>query len=285
MNEETGNTAAPPRAFSLPLYLLIVFGVSWPFQVVSVIWGRSLPVVFLLNAASMCMVTVGTFLAGRYVFRDGFAGAGWSWGRLLHYLAVIGLAAVLWILPAYADIGLGLTQVTQPLRNRQIALLVVFPFIIFVPGFGEEFGWRGYMLPRMAATRSPRKAVLLHAVIWWAWHLPILAGTGVAAGLALGKEIGSPGVAVAIVSTAVVLLSAVPAILHGVVFAYIWLRSRSLAVATVYHAVFDGFRDGLGATVGVGPIAGAWANVVIIVLGVVLLASGKWDDLRPPPDA
>jgi uncharacterized protein len=91
MNERA--TPLPTHSFSLSLYLLIVFGLSWPFLIASTLWaGGNLLPTYLLNISSMIMVTVGTYLAGRYVFRDGFAGAGWSWGKPKYYLAVIGLA-------------------------------------------------------------------------------------------------------------------------------------------------------------------------------------------------
>jgi membrane protease YdiL (CAAX protease family) len=36
---------------------------------------------------------------------------------------------------------------------------------------GEEFGWRGFALPRLLKGRRPLAALILGA-IWWAWHLP-----------------------------------------------------------------------------------------------------------------
>jgi uncharacterized protein len=37
---------------------------------------------------------------------------------------------------------------------------------------GEEFGWRGFALPRLLQRRRPLAAALILGVIWWAWHLP-----------------------------------------------------------------------------------------------------------------
>ena len=106
MNEHT--KVPSMRPFSVWLYLLIVFGLSWPFQLASVIWGRGhVFAVYVLNSTAMLMVAVGTYLAGRYVFRDGFAGAGWSWGKPSYYLAVIGLASAVWVVPTCLDIALG----------------------------------------------------------------------------------------------------------------------------------------------------------------------------------
>lgn len=37
---------------------------------------------------------------------------------------------------------------------------------------GEEFGWRGFALPRLLHRHPPLAAALILGVIWWAWHLP-----------------------------------------------------------------------------------------------------------------
>jgi membrane protease YdiL (CAAX protease family) len=277
MNEQNSSSLRP---FSLWLYLLTMFSLSWPFQIVSAIWGTDLLPRYVLHAASMCMVTVGTFIAGRYVFRDGFAGAGWRWGKLKYHLLVIGLALLLWAVPTIADLALGTLRLPDKVTRMQLVWVLVF-LTSFVPCFGEEFGWRGYMLPRLAKRFSPRKAVLIHAIIWWAWHLPVLIGVGVRAGIAGAGEMGfSVRASVAISVAAAVLGSAIPAILHGVVFAYIWMRSRSLAVATVYHLAFDGVRDSVHTTIGPGPIAGVWAAALLLILGIVFLWKGNWKNLQ-----
>ena len=41
-------------------------------------------------------------------------------------------------------------------------------------GFGEEVGWRGWWLPKLRATFSPRHSALLQGVAWVPWHLPLL---------------------------------------------------------------------------------------------------------------
>lgn len=278
MNEQ--NSRLQGRPFSLWLYLFIVFGLSWPFQVVAAIWGTALLPRYVLHSTSMFMVTVGTFIAGRYVFRDGFAGAGWRWGKLKYYLLVIGLALLLWVVPTIADLAVGTLNLPDKVTGTQQVWILVF-LTSFIPCFGEEFGWRGYMLPRLAKRFSPRKAVLIHAVIWWVWHLPVLIGIGVWAGIIGAGEIGfSTKVSVAITVVATVLGSAIPAILHGVVFAYIWMRSRSLAVATVYHLAFDGVRDSIHTTIGPGPIAGVWVVVLLVILGIIFLWKGNWRNLQ-----
>lgn len=274
------NTDFQRRPFLLWLYLFIVFGLSWPFQIVAAIWGINLLPRYVLHATSMFMVTVGTFIAGRYVFRDGFAGAGWRWGKLKYHLLVIGLALLLWVVPTIADLAVGTLRLPDKLTGTQLVWILVF-LTGFIPCFGEEFGWRGYMLPCLARRYTPRKAVVVHAIIWWAWHLPIMVGVGVQVGIAGAEEMGfSVGLSIIITVVSIVAVGAVPAILHGVVFAYIWMRSRSLAVATVYHLAFDGVRDSIHTTIGPGPIAGVWAAALLVILGIIFLWKGNWKNLQ-----
>jgi uncharacterized protein len=268
------------HSFSLSLFLLIVFGLSWPFQIASVMWaGGNLLPTYVLNISSMIMVTVGTYIAGRYVFRDGFAGAGWSWGKPKYYLAVIGLALLLWVVPTIFDVGLGLSKLPVRVTPSQIAWVFVLLFVTLIPGFGEEFGWRGYMLPRLAQRYGARKGVLLHGAVWWAWHLPVLVGGAAAYGSGPLWS-GGPDASVAVTVLVLLAIGFIPTVLHAVVFAYIWSRTGSLAVATVYHTAYDGIRDSLSTTIGLGPIAGLWSGLLLVVLGAVLLWRSKWQGIR-----
>ena len=82
--------------------------------------------------------------------------------------------------------------------------------------------------------------------------------------------------------TVVVLLAIgfIPTVLHAVVFAYILSRAGSLAVATVYHTAYDGIRDSLATTIGLGPIAGVWSGLLLLLLGAALLWRSKWNGIR-----
>ncbi len=51
-----------------------------------------------------------------------------------------------------------------------IAMGLVWPLFA---GMGEEFGWRGYLLPRLIKRISFMKAALLLGILWEVWHLPM----------------------------------------------------------------------------------------------------------------
>jgi len=42
-------------------------------------------------------------------------------------------------------------------------------------GFGEELGWRGFLLPHLMKRRTALVATLVTAVVWAAWHAPFFA--------------------------------------------------------------------------------------------------------------
>ena len=51
--------------------------------------------------------------------------------------------------------------------------LLTFLFINLITGpLGEEFGWRGFALPRLLQAHSPLIASLVLGIIWALWHLP-----------------------------------------------------------------------------------------------------------------
>jgi len=54
------------------------------------------------------------------------------------------------------------------------AALTIGPAINTAFAFGEEFGWRGYLLPKLLPLGA-RRATLLVGVVWGVWHWPLVA--------------------------------------------------------------------------------------------------------------
>lgn len=265
--------AQAQRPFSLRLYLALVFALSWPPQIAFAVWGNDPVSGYLLSSLSMVMVAVGTFIAGRWVFRDGFKNMGWRWGKPKHYLAVFALALFIFGAPVLIETLFGWHALPENISTGAILGSFLTSFVLtIIPGFGEEFGWRAYMLPRLAQRYSLRKALLLHAFIWWAWHIPALVRIGTRV------EQAQSNLWLSVVVT--MLVSLLPAMMNAILFAYVWTASRSLAVASVYHSAYDEVRDALQRGIGFGPLVSIWEMAVTLIFGAVLLWKADWSGIK-----
>lgn len=72
-------------------------------------------------------------------------------------------SAVLLMIGQYTATHLGY----PPLLPEQVAIAILAPV-------GEEYGWRGYALPRLQALMTPVTASAIIGVVWAAWHLPTM---------------------------------------------------------------------------------------------------------------
>ncbi len=92
----------------------------------------------------------------------------------------IGLAAVLLPL-AFVLILIAIVtmiNVGEPTPGKPMGSLLAILTFVGVPigtllAFGEEFGWRGYLLPKLLPLGEV-KAALIVGLIWGPWHLPVL---------------------------------------------------------------------------------------------------------------
>jgi membrane protease YdiL (CAAX protease family) len=260
------------RTFSLPVYLLIVFGLSWPFMIAYAIWNDNPTNSLILSSLAMVMVTVGSYICGRWIFRDGFKNMGWNWGKPWHYLASFGLALVIFAVPVLIENLTGMHIFPAGLAFWPILGGFLVKFIITtIPGFGEEFGWRAYMLPRLVQNYGPRKGVLVHGLIWWFWHLPAI--------VSIGVNTNEPGTPIWLTVVILMLITLVPSVMNAILFAFVWGASGSLAVVSVYHSLFDEVRDTLEDSIGFGPLVSLWEMAVTTILGGILLWKANWGAL------
>lgn len=73
-----------------------------------------------------------------------------------------------------AGAGAALDQLPiQTIVLAQLASLPLAPLINAVFSFGEEWGWRGYLLPRLLPL-GQWPALIISGVIWGLWHAPVI---------------------------------------------------------------------------------------------------------------
>jgi uncharacterized protein len=69
-------------------------------------------------------------------------------------------------------------NIGEPTPGKPMGSLLAILTFVGVPigtmlAFGEEFGWRGYLLPKLLPLGEV-KAALIVGLIWGPWHLPVL---------------------------------------------------------------------------------------------------------------
>jgi CAAX protease family protein len=156
------------------------------------------------------------------------------------------------------SLGLGEFRWSEATWYVYLMLLVIaLPVTLFT--FGEEYGWRGYLLPRLLPLGEIRASVLV-GVIWGVWHLPLIM-----AGL------NYPGVNVWL---AIIVFTFVTVALT---FTYTWFyvaSSGSVLVAAVFHASTNQFSDTFWVPPllsGANPFAPSLVSAVLIMALVVVV--------------
>jgi membrane protease YdiL (CAAX protease family) len=141
-------------------------------------------VVMLLLVLSLVALVVIRRFSGKQGFQEaGLSGGNWrAW--LLVWLAVVGYNAlqtglnVAFGLGASPDLSGLAASAGMPVSIFLIASLaqtvVMGPFLGLVIGFGEEYGWRGYLQSQLIKLGKVR-GVLLVGLIWGVWHAPAVA--------------------------------------------------------------------------------------------------------------
>jgi membrane protease YdiL (CAAX protease family) len=205
-----------------------------------------------------------------FVSKEGLKGSLGPVRAWRFYARAVLLAAVVVSLVIGVDALTGLGKFTW---NGKSALWIEYAGLAFdgltfsaLMALGEEYGWRGYLLPKLLPLGEVKAAVLVGA-IWAPWHLPILI-----AGL------NYPGVA----PLAAIAVFLPAAIAMSVLFTRVFLASGgAVLVVAVLHGSFNAFGDKLtntnhltGSPLVVTP-AGVIGIGVILITAVVVYALSK----------
>lgn len=173
----------------LIVYIVLAYLLSW-LCLVPIILCRSRgiaivgPILSGLLFASSFGPLISAFVVTRW--QESTAGVhallaqGLRWRvRPLWYLVALLAPPFLMLLAnvLYAIIG-GVLVFPKPLVWLVVPLNFVLVFLLGGP-LGEEFGWRGYALPRLQAQYGPLRASIILGTFWAMWHLPLffIAGT------------------------------------------------------------------------------------------------------------
>lgn len=275
------------------VFLLICFGCAWAI----VIGTRPYLPFQARGALAMLVPALAAWLVRGPLFREGFADSGLA-PNLTHSWRIYAAAYVLMPLMIFggfalsvflglqhwavqplgqilASFGAGIPPSadasakipTPALIGWLFASLTVFIPINMIFTFGEEFGWRGYLLVRLAEL-GRTKAALLLGIIWGFWHAPFIA---------LDNYV-YPGHPVAGIFMMLLYTTSL-----SIIFAWLRFASTSIWPAVLAHAA-NNAQNQLGYVVLspadslLRPPAGAIALIPFIAVAVWILATKRLED-------
>ena len=151
--------------------------------------------------------------------------------------------------------------------------LFLGPIMNFFTCFGEEWGWRGYLLPKMAEKLSLIPMLLINGIIWGLWHAPL---TAIGHNYGLGYS-GFP-------FTGILMMCLFCTVL-GVFFSYISLKTKSCIPAILGHGAVNAFaaigtyftKDGGNPFIGPAPtgIIGMLPFIFVAICMIIHLKKHK----------
>ena len=250
----------------------------------------------LLTACVMFFPAVGVLLT-RLITREGFRDS-WLRPKLRHHLkyyllawfgpgilSLLGTVVYFLIFPGDFDFSCGYLQsileisgasmedVPLPLGLlmlvQGIQALFIAPILNFVTCFGEEWGWRGYLLPKLSKRLHTIPTLLISGIIWGLWHAPLTAiGHNYGVGYA-----GFPFAGIGMMCLFCIIL--------GIFLSYVTRKSGSCIPAILGHGAINGIgaigiyftADGSNPFLGPAPmgIIGMIPFIIVAVILVILL--------------
>jgi membrane protease YdiL (CAAX protease family) len=242
----------------IAIFLGFTFGIAWITGLVIYLTGGLTGSPQIAPGISLALVLMATVymwapalgnILTRLITREGWKELwlrpnfkkGWQYWLIGWFLPVLmtlpGAALFFLLFPQYFDASLPYIRqlmAASPSMSPWTLLILqlaqgvlIAPLIHSIATFGEEFGWRAYLLPKLMPIGG-RKAILLIGLIWGIWHWPVIL---------MGYEYGFnyPGY-----PWAGPLLFLWVTFGSGIFLGWLTLRGKSIWPAVIGHAAING---------------------------------------------
>lgn len=284
------------------IFLAITFVITYGIEIfmIAPLYGSTeMSEAVLAQSLLTCVMIIPTLavILTRFITKEGFRGRdlyfslnlksnlkyyGIVW-PLFAVLIIAGAVLYFLVFPKQFDGNMGYAALilnsgretpitTQEVRQQMLFQIliaaVLSPFINIVNCFGEEWGWRGYLLPKLLKQFKVLPAVLIDGFIWGIWHAPIIC---------MGHNYGTGYPGFPVVG---VIAMCVFCIVMGIILSYVTIKTHSCIPAILGHGMINGFASvGIYFTslenpynVFLGPVpTGLIGGAGFIVLAVYLL--------------
>ncbi|MEV0993635.1 CPBP family intramembrane glutamic endopeptidase [Nonomuraea sp. NPDC050202] len=290
----------------LLIFTVLAFGLSWavalPLWLGGGLGSPLMPVLGTLMMFTPSVGVLGVWAVSRMPFREFARRSGLTLGERRGRTAVLVLTAWLGV-PLLAFLAMGLSAAVglvsldldqlsllraswqargaeAPADLTTIAIVQIViavaagPVLNAIPALGEEWGWRGWLVPRLVSTNGMLAGLLLSGFVWGLWHAPLTL---------LGYNYPRLGSWAALVFIGF----CVPA---GVVMGWLRLRTGSVWPAVVAHASLNAIAS-VALLLGdaaqppnelLAGITGVVGWALLALLGAALL---RFYPVRPPHPA
>jgi len=268
-------------------FLIITFGITYAIEGTLILAGFRLtgvPPLYgqFIIAGVMWVPAVATVLTIKLITHEGFAITNFRIGALRPYLTsalvvpacfiatytltwLLGLGQPDWQLTDFRAFLASTGAETSTMPSLALILPAVFlaslflgPTINGIFGFGEEFGWRGYLLPKLIPL-GKLKAYTIVGVVWGLWHAPLIV-----------VGFNYPGYPLLGIVGMLVMTTAI-----GIYINELTLRNRSSILAGWIHGAFNGQVYGIWRILfpDVNPLIGGFTGVIGVTVWLIL---GFW---------
>lgn len=275
--------------YSLPVYLLIANGITWLLWLPGLIVGLQkdyvmpnfdtyhllfetgfensqhlyLSIAFFLGVYGPL---IGGFVA---IWMDGGReGLAEWWGRITRWRVAgnwyLSALLVTFLLAAIPVTIFGLIGGFAP-SNLPFAYVLGLLFVqLLRSGFGEEPGWRGFLLPRLKTRFEGENYIWALGLIWSIWHWPIV----IIRTMSMLQDVTLPQMVITIIMS----LAGNAMSLIGLTYIYTWLynKTQSVFLSIVFHAFSNIFVFWLSSFLAAPQAAGIaialmpWAIVIVM---------------------
>lgn len=270
------------------------FGVIYPLNNGANLRGDTVVLTQLAVAVVMFFPAISVLLT-RLITKEGFKNA-WLHphfkGNIKTYLlayfgpgilTLLGAVVYFLIFPSHYDPECGYLMMTMEASGvteanlpMSLSLLMIVqtvqalflgPILNFFTCFGEEWGWRGYLLPKMAKKLPAIPMLLVNGIIWGLWHAPL---TAIGHNYGVGYQ-GFPFMGIAAMCGFCIVM--------GIFLSYVTMKTKSCIPAILAHGGINSIStigmyftaDGGNAFIGPAP-TGIVGAIPLIIVAVIMLA-------------
>lgn len=169
------------------VFFAVTYAFSWAFWIPDALLaqGMNLPTgIAAFLAGSYNPAAFGPLVAavGLTLFQQGWRGTFALLKRgidanfeRIWLMVILILPAVLFGGGTLLSISAGATELdSSVVLNPSYATIAFFVILLTGGPLQEEFGWRGYALPRLQLRFSALTSSVILGFFWWLWHLPLV---------------------------------------------------------------------------------------------------------------